>query len=321
MRHQGKATGSPSKGDVLGLGAHTPFCVGPAPTPTGSSPKPTGYNPKPTGRSPWASAFTLVELIVAMSILVLLVAITVPVASSLIKGAKVKNTLVTLQVLQSAIAEYAHERPMQGDSSKVCEACSTACTPTIFADDDCHKYAGLFGPYPPSPISPFDLEHTVPECVVSDPAVLPANLALTSDKFNLLLKIYLRAARPANPAPPYPDVYASVEALVLFLRTLSPGAEAILKKLPDGRLTNQDGDVVQIPHGQPPVQVELVDLFEVVDAWGHPIRYAVLAILPPPGVVGEPRWEWELRSAGPDEIFSAMFTPEDQSDDVILRGP
>ena len=307
MRHQGKATGSPSKGDVLGLGAHTPFCVGPAPTPTGSSPKPTGYNPKPTGRSPWASSFTLVELIVAMSILVLLVAITVPVASSLIKGAKVKNTLVTLQVLQSAIAEYAHERPMQADSSQISPAAS---------GNDPNTYFNLFGNYPPSPISPFDL---VMATIPPPPLGSDSDVPTTSTKFNQLLDTYLNHA---TRSPNTDDAYASAEALVLFLRTLSPGAEAILNKLPDGRLTNQDGDVVQIPHGQPPVQVELVDLFEVVDAWGHPIRYAVSpAVEVTAGHVHVLRWEWELRSAGPDETFSAMFTPEDQSDDVILRGP
>ena len=88
------------------------------------------------------------------------------------------------------------------------------------------------------------------------------------------------------------------------------------------------------PKTKPPVTKtdllhgEQVDLMEISDAWGKPMRYQVNRF----GSTQSPVWRWELRSAGPDGIFSkdltsaptnysGMFLTEDKSGDDVILSP
>jgi len=245
--------------------------------------------------TPPLPAFTLVELVVVIAILLILSAIAVPVSTSLINQNKTANTQTTFEVLDIAIQQFIQDRPMQGHST----ASGSVCSGTAVA------YTEAFSNYPPSPMS-----ETAPPPLPTDPACVASTELdpLTTTKFDHLLDVLLEATRPDTSVP---NEYASAETLILFLQQLSPKAKKMLDSLPDRLLTNKDQDIVQFITGQ------RVDLFEIVDAWGHPIRYMVTK-----SKTSE-KFRYELRSAGPDGRFEEMFdfNKDGDGDDVITQHP
>jgi type II secretory pathway pseudopilin PulG len=127
--------------------------------------------------------------------------------------------------------------------------------------------------------------------------------------------------------------YASIECLLYALSEFSPGARRIMDQL-EGKpvLGNLDKDFTYEDAGPPAVNAfngrfdpgeRQVPLYEILDGWKRPIRYALLEAMK--ADISNPTQgsgiKWELRSAGDDGIFSPPFTPADRSDDVILQGP
>lgn len=283
------------------------------------------------------AGFTLMEMIVVVSIILVLLAIAVPVSTGLIKSQKSKATKATMLVLENAISAFSQEKPL-----------------------DQH---GAFGSFPPSPVSAFNPMFRNPEPLYDgDPLFLnefgpsafavndvPAGVhpfvgeTFTKFKFEKLVRLYLApngdvpamdwhydgdATWIENSLPS--DTYLSIETLVLFLNRLSPESRDILAKLTK-QTTNLDKDrIAWDADGQTATTGDLfiVDLFEIVDTWGTPMRYAVqTAVRTTDGTMPV---RWELRSAGADRKFEptfdpanpALFLPEDEAgDDVILRGP
>ena len=151
------------------------------------------------------------------------------------------------------------------------------------------------------------MENRYPVTEETDPA--------TREKFDQLVRAYTpyTGGLHSPDQPPDPE-NNTIECLVLFLNTFSSQARQTLQHIQASVMTNQDRDRAIGAGG------EAVDLFEVRDGWKRPIRYAVRS----PHIVGTETVfpaRWELRSAGADGQFAEPFTPIEESDDVVLRGP
>ena len=129
--------------------------------------------------------------------------------------------------------------------------------------------------------------------------------------------------------------YASIECLLLFLRTFSPDAAKIIADLPSSAISNLDHDVAfEDPNNNKEPDVDsttgeplekAIELFEVLDAWRRPIRYAITEPIFD-AVTGQVIFpaRWELRSAGQDGVFALPFVEAHRgidTDDVVLSGP
>jgi len=243
-------------------------------------------------------------------ILVILATLVTSAASGAIDGMRARSTLATMRALELAISQFAQDAPLLGGAGG--------------------QYKHRYGAFPPD-----DFVYS------SDPAYLEdyqdVNLngqwdwgepVINDRNENLKYDVALldqdlggvgieRLVGETWQLTDSAGGYSTIETLCLCLARLSPRAEAALKKLPSGRVANQDTDLVVIDtnnSGMPDQGDERTDLFEVTDSWDRPLRYEVR----PMGIGG---FRWELRSAGPDKSFADMWTPEDDSDDVILNGP
>lgn len=259
-------------------------------------------------------AFTLVELMVVIGILAILLAIAVPTSTALLDSNRAKQTLATMKVLELAIQEYADAAPITGG-------------PKLAASPDCW-YVHLFGTYPPSPTSAFAHNYSNLADVVGGGSRVPTTDEEASETFSKMLRLVNAYLGDETVAPEWKhgsripmtqEKQASIETLYLFISVFSPGGKQALSQLPGQCVTNEDQDLVFEDANSDSsfsTSEKAFDLFEVRDAWKQPLRYAVRS----PGGDTFPA-RWELRSAGPDGLFSTPFTPKDKSDDVVLRGP
>lgn len=266
-------------------------------------------------------------------ILVILATLVTSAASGVIQSWKIKQTASTLQVLGQAIEEFKNQ----------------------YNDPRRAPYYYRYGPFPPdaylnmtegdSLIEEFnDLNNnnTWDWCEPVEPGYdyNPNGLydpgSLRHDFAGAFETQWNPAgawvAKPANYFDLIADDFNSIESLCLYLSRLCPNAANRLEHLASsGQVTNQD----KLKQGGGPApdallflltdrngngrvdpgdSYERVDLREVIDSWRCPLRYQVRKL-----VTGD--WQWELRSAGPDGKFAEMWTPQEQSDDVVLRGP
>lgn len=276
------------------------------------------------------AGFTLLEIMIVVGIIVVLATIAVSVAPGIIDSQKAKQTKVTvMETLASAIHEYSREQPMSN-------------TPVETFSGSTIKYKSLYGTYPPSPVSPMTLDDEFgnygPTAFDRDDTSQPRfkGSYSTKEKFELIVRSLLvprgtelnwHVGGSANwkNTDDVKDAGLSIECLLLFIHQLSSGAEKIVERLPAQYRTNADKDSLTWNelNGAP----ETRELFEVNDAWGRPLRYAVQVPLQDNDGNSLMR-KWELRSAGPDGKFEptfdadGVFTLEDAGgDDVILRGP
>lgn len=321
-----------------------PRCAAPNPTPDTRNPVPASpsaaHSSQLTAHS--CEAFTLIELIVVVVIISLLLAIALPVSTGLLNSQKAKATLMTMQTLDSAMGTFASERPI-ADPHNCLRGEAMIRRP----------YGEIFGPFPPSPVTAYALDSGHADFAVRGPtgfttgeyrfAVDPG----TKKKFEELVRYYLA---PSVDIPewhynadnswfktdhPETDKYLSIETLVLFLRQLSPASRRTIERM-QKHLTNKDRDTIEWDSdGLMGGGITATDLFEITDAWGNPLRYAVQSPVVDPGTGQRLKIRWELRSAGPDGKFrptfnmnpsagpvdGAFLSEEDAGDDVILRGP
>jgi prepilin-type N-terminal cleavage/methylation domain-containing protein len=269
-----------------------------------------------------ARAFTLIEMIVVVSIVAILLSLVGVGAVSWINSSKVRATAATLEALKVAIDDYVNERPMasgRGDPRS-----TTGPNPNqVWTLPDGHLgYDAFFGALPPSPTARIDLVTPTVDPFIED---LPAHVPTISRQFSHMVIAYLQGSNAQNdgreglspsgtvvwksPAvtPPSED-YASIECLVLFLSQMSPSSRSKIDKLKDCT-SNLDRDrAILAGTGA------RADLVEITDAWDKPLRWSVRRVT-------DTLVRWELRSAGKDGKFSLAFTPKEKSDDVILQGP
>ncbi len=238
------------------------------------------------------SAFTLIELVVVIGILGLLAAIMIPSLAGVMSGSKAKQTLLTMRALETAIDAFASDNSLGGGTPIEC-------------DGDVYPVRDLFGLLPPSPTADF----TAGIGGSSACEATAENDVDSLGKFQLLIEKFIDPAATKSAANG--EDHLSIECLVLFMNRFSPRARGILDKLGSAtkNLDARPGipdDVIVLPGN------ELIDLPEVVDGWGRPLRYAVMRMF-------SGGFNWELRSAGKDGIFSPGFSDDPSSDDVILR--
>jgi type II secretory pathway pseudopilin PulG len=266
---------------------------------------------------------------VVVGIILLLMGIAIPVSSGVLKHSQAKATEATLETVKNAIEVFASEKPLHGHGFVF----DPASGPGDTWGGNCYE---LFGPLPPSPVAWLShksagrlsgLAPSFPETnpLVNKNAPCPTD---TGDKFKAILEYYIESSTYTTGDADSRERYATSECLLIFLRTYSPQARAIVAKLGKA-LTNEDRDTIVRNN-----QAE--ELFELRDTWGNPVRYTVHYM---GKVVGAKLYRWELRSAGADGKFadvmplvdnygtySSIPNPfsakgeEDTGDDVIVSG-
>jgi prepilin-type N-terminal cleavage/methylation domain-containing protein len=281
-------------------------------------------HPKSEIRNHLSRAFTMIELMVVVGILGLLLAIILPTANRVLQNTKIKSTLATMQVVENAIARFESDRPLgttaYGNFPPPSFSTNVFTIPTreTFTDTNTN---GVWDWAP------------VPEAITNDDGngmydrvyirLVVAGLSKAPGFTPIIGRNPGGTPDAEGPEPYFTKDFLSIESLYFFISQFSPQGKAILSKLPASMVMNKDicggvscPDVLIYDSNKndtmDPATDSRVDLFEIYDSWDRPLHYMVR---PTPN-----GFEWELRSAGPDGKFDVMFTPEDQSDDVVLKG-
>ncbi|HSW45886.1 MAG TPA: type II secretion system protein, partial [Phycisphaerae bacterium] len=219
--------------------------------------------------------FTLVEMIVAISIILVLVALVLPTAFSLVENARTKQTKATMNVLRGAIEAFHKDNPFV-NSQPVLREMTVPKVPgpgTVVVQ---HRLRNIFDRFPPSPTAMFSTDPENPDVFKAnglvtidgvpypsppypatkehdeEPAVGNNSRAITETKFVRLInvmkdqdlipnmyRLWLIEHDTAQPV----EQYASIECLVFALREFSPSARSMVDKLePAGAMANLDKD-------------------------------------------------------------------------------
>ncbi len=260
--------------------------------------------------------FTLVEIMVAIGIIAILLGIAIPAIIGVLKSRRVDATLSTLQTLETAIDMFAKDDPLGGGASIECPADSTIV-----------NSSALYGDFPPTPTQRLHYVNN-PSPICATTTMDPNDNENTILKFEFILEGFFDNEFASLEDPSRNQVpsksHSSIECLIFFLRRYSTQARDIIDRMPDTVVKNTDAFVMvgnNRVYEELQIGTEAVTLDEVVDAWGRPVAYHVETgfIFDSEGNVTGSRHRWELRSAGEDEQFAPEFSPEDASDDVVVR--
>jgi len=222
------------------------------------------YQVRQAGRQ--RGGFTLLEILVVVSIIVILVGIMVVVGSKIRQDAQIKNTKATLQVLTAALEEYKNARGGGGEFSYPIPPVTNR-----LYDPPWDPRAGTGGVVPAvrRSLRGYDQVEAHPDVGEG------AHNGFKWDDIDSDSVEYMRYA------------LSSVEVLYAVLGTV-PDCKAILNRLPESAVRNDDNDLAVVG-GNP------VALREINDAWGHPFLYQYN-----PDGGNFP----VIVSAGPDGLFS-----------------
>ena len=238
--------------------------------------------------------FTLVELLVVVTILVLLVSGLVTVGNAVRRKAEIRNTEGTIRLLTLALQEYQQYQGKAGASK-------------LFPPS---PYGQWLEANPEVPWEELDQDafeghlkaalRTIPSVDLieldNDPCLWQVATNLSDEEAERL--------RDEAETRPYAEARLSCEVMYVTLGS-AESCEAVLNRLADNAVANDDGpdkdgngkpdgDSIKMLHAAPKA------LVEVVDAWGQPLRYRTLGEGNFPSIV----------SAGPDGVF-------DTADDII----
>jgi prepilin-type N-terminal cleavage/methylation domain-containing protein len=249
-----------------------------------------------------SAGFSLVEVLVVVAIVTVLMTFATIAVNGMIDSSRANDALALMQTIENAIAEFVQEAPLAGENEIMFKPTAT----------DQVTYNQLFGPYPPTPTASFAPNDTMLGVYGPSDEEDPQTL----DKMWRLALIGWGSSKPKLTSSNSAANYASIESLVLFLTRFSPRARDMIEKMPEGRLTNLDQDLMYLDandNGTLDTDETGYPLREISDSWKQPLRYSFQ--LTPTG----PRYE--LRSAGPDGEFAPAWSPEEDSDDIVLVGP
>ena len=198
-------------------------------------------NPKSETRNR-LSAFSLVEMLVVIGIIVIILSVVLLVGQGVINNARVKNNRVMLEQLNTAISAYSQNNP--------------------FASINAVKKR--YGPYPPDELMAFDRASDSPGLV---------NVNLMPGGIGRFVKV---GVSPINDNLGDDDyvLQGAVKALVWSLRSL-PASREIYDSISDRFKETVPTDVEFFDINGNGTFDPLTDkeVQYVVDGWGHPIEY------------------------------------------------
>ena len=242
----------------------------------------------------------MVEIVIVVGILVLLIGMIIPVANGVIEGHRGKLTMKRLEVIAAALEEFRRANDLPA---------GWTLPPDDF--DPANDWKNLKDNNPPFTVTVGGTTYRCPSIngatgVVTDPAgQTPMENA------------------PVGTDPRTGELYdhRSIESLYLYLTLTCDSAAAIIADVPTANRDQcvgggacEDFLVRQfVPAGGGASIVEQVAMREFIDAWGRPMRYTTT-------VQPAARVRWEIRSAGPDGAFGDPFSPELETDDIVVNG-
>ncbi|MCZ6654975.1 MAG: prepilin-type N-terminal cleavage/methylation domain-containing protein [Planctomycetota bacterium] len=200
-------------------------------------------NPKSEIRNPRRRAFSLVEMLVVIGIIVIILSVVLLVGQGAINDAKVNHTRVMLEQLNTAISAYSRNNP--------------------FAKINAVKQR--YGPYPPDELMAFDPASATGLAII--PNLMPGGIGQ-------FVKV---GVSPINDNLADANSYVplgAVKALVWSLRAL-PASREIYDSIPDRfketAPTNVEFFDINGNGSFDPLTDKEVQY--LVDGWGHPIEY------------------------------------------------
>ena len=179
--------------------------------------------------------FTLVELLVVVTVMTILIVGMVGVARHVQGEGRIRNTGSTIEVMVTALEEYQRERQ--------------------------HLASGTGGVFPRSPQDfawEFGLDPCDPVCLGNTLGTLPGDVVDKTGSISTLGQV----------ATIEEEAWVSSKVLYYHLND-DPACRAILNKLPGSSMSNVGGHGLDRDNDSNPE----VMLPEVVDGWGQPILY------------------------------------------------
>ncbi|MCH8969678.1 MAG: prepilin-type N-terminal cleavage/methylation domain-containing protein [Planctomycetes bacterium] len=193
-------------------------------------------------RNPRRRAFSLVEMLVVIGIIVIILSVVLLIGQGAINNAKVSHTRVMLEQLNTAISAYSRNNP--------------------FASINAVK--NRYGPYPPDELMAFDPSSTTPGL---------GNINLMPGGIGQFVKVGVSPINDDLGAGDYVP-QGAVKALVWGLRSL-PASREIYDSIPDRfretAPTNVEFFDINGNGSFDPLTDKEVQY--LVDGWGHPIEY------------------------------------------------
>jgi len=207
--------------------------------------------------------FSLVEVIVVMSILIVVMSLVVSAGSSVIEANRRSLQGASFEVLDQVLDEFAHQNPLKGylDESGLAQM----------------PWKGFYNKYPPMDLS----------------AVTPGfNGGSVTEDINLAgrsihQRIMGKFTTPIPAVLPYPaqvrdaggtadsaseEANDDTEAFLFYVNYYAPALGARLTKLDEGMITNRDEDWVDLDNNGKAEEGDIA-LTELCDVWGHPVLY------------------------------------------------
>lgn len=269
-------------------------------------------------------AFSIVEMLIVVGIIGILLALSLPAAHSISVRQKKSATMGSLRVLETVIEGFSQARTLNGKYKKY----FGEAPPDFFVwrwPRDGPYHCEKFEDSTSGPLhnGKWDPGEKIINDYEPDPESFgrynPACIGLDFPRISSFDGI--RAKQPSGEYLSWMaahEDYRSIETLAFYVQNLDPADKALLLRLPSGNKDHLNNTlhpdfaifgVKTDNFSVEPTAFNCLDLIEVLDAWGEPLRYRI----------DYATQEWELRSAGPDGVCATAFTPEEQSDDVILR--
>jgi prepilin-type N-terminal cleavage/methylation domain-containing protein len=259
-----------------------------------------------------AAGFSLVELVVVMSILVVVMSLVISVAGGVIEANRKALQRASFEILDRVLDGFASQNPLRVYRNET----------GMNEDIPAIRWSGFFNKYPP-----INLAEVEP----------PLNSGKLSESIYVAGRsIHQRIeGKPPGPIPPIlpgavvrdPDglageasriAFDDTESFLFYVNYFAPGLAGRLGHLADGMIVNRDGDWVDLGNDGDP-DISDIELMELRDVWGRPVLYIndcrdrfnnITGAAGPDGRIDNPLVEANngkpvFVSAGPDGYFSA----------------